>query len=172
MWVCPGSRACTKHLLKVDQGCPAEPDPSCNRIVICCALETDRFPHAGVSKVRLSRKAVPVSRSLGGGAEHAQALFVWNHMSGPNAMSNQMPRGSGHSVYARLWCSSVSVMRQRHKVVACLSRRARMAPVSPHAHRVRPLILGHSPGVSCLVSTHAFQRLPPDDPLGQTGPSH
>ena len=27
-----------------------EPDPGCNRILVCCALETDRFPHAGVSK--------------------------------------------------------------------------------------------------------------------------
>jgi hypothetical protein len=164
MWVFPGSRACTKHLSKVNQGCPTEPDPGCSRILVRCALETDRFPHAGVSKARLSRTAVPVSHPLGGGAEHAPCLFVRNRSWGPNTVSNQTPRGSGHHVYACRWCSSVSVLRQRHKGMACVMRLALMAPVSPHAHRVRPMFVDHSPGVS-FFSTYVFRTCPPDDPL-------
>ena len=56
-------------------------------------------------------------------------------------------------------------LRPCHKVVACLLRLARMAPVSPHAHRVRPISVLHSPGVPCFLSDHAFQRCPPDDPF-------
>jgi hypothetical protein len=50
-------------------------------------------------------------------------------------------------VYARRWCSSVSGSRPRHKGVACGARPARTAPVSPHAHRVRPSPQHHSIGV-------------------------
>jgi hypothetical protein len=164
MWVCPGARACTKHLLKVCQGCPAKPVPNCNYLRDNCALETDTYPHAGVSKVRFSRTAVLVSHSLGGGAEHAQSLFLRNPILGPDAVSNQTPRGSGRDVYTGRWCSSVSLVRQRHKGMACVMRLTRMAPVSPHAHRVRPSSQMHSIGVSCFPSDHAFQRCPPDDP--------
>ena len=157
MWVCPGSCACTKHLLKVNQGCPIESDPGCSRRLVCCALETDRFPHAGVSKVGLSRMAVPVSHSLGGGAEHGSFLFFRNRMSGPNALSHQTPQGSGMmpdrsqpGVYACRGCSSVSRKRRCHTGLACLSRPARTAPVSPQAPRVRPIVVSHSPGVFLL----------------------
>ena len=91
--------------------------------------------------------AVPVSRSLGGGAVHAHALFFRNRLSGPDAVSNHTPRGSGQPVYAGRWCSPVSVLRPRHTGMACVMRLARMAPVSPHAHHVRPSSARHSLGV-------------------------
>jgi hypothetical protein len=160
MEVCSGSRACTKHLSKVNQASPTESEPSCRCLLDKGALETDRCPHTGVSKVGLSRMAVPVSCSLGGGAEHAHCLFIRNRTSGPDAVSNQTPRGSGHDVYARQWCSSVSQSRQRHKGMTCLSRLAHMAPVSPHAHRVRPIFVEHSIGVSFLSSVDVFQKMP------------
>ena len=133
-------------------------------LLVSCALETDRFPHAGVSKVGLTRLGIPVSQSLGGGAEHAASLFIRNRTLGPDAVSNQTPRGSGHDVYAGRWCSSVSGLRQCHNGMACVMRLARMAPVSLHAHHVRPSSQGHSIGVSCFPSDHAFQRCPPADP--------
>jgi hypothetical protein len=153
MWVCPGSRACTKHLLKVNQGCPTEsrtpaatePLPAAPEKLIGSLMPASQ-------KVRLNPTAIPVSPSLGGGAEHAHSLLIRDRYSGPDAVSNQTPWGSGRDVYARRWCSSVSVMRPRHKGMACLLRLTRMAPVSPHAHRVRPSSVLHSIGVSCFPS--------------------
>ena len=55
--------------------------------------------------------AVPVSYSLGGGAEHAHCPFIRNQSFGPNGMSNQCARGSGHNVYARWWCSPLPAQR-------------------------------------------------------------
>ncbi len=136
------------------------PDPGCNRVFISCALETDRFPHAGVSKVRLSRTAVPVSHSLGGGAEHAHGILLRNRILGPGAMSNQMPRGSGHNVYACRWCSSISHTRQRHKGVTCLLRRALMAPVSQQAHRVRPIVFSSLHWSVFFMMSICFSRMP------------
>jgi hypothetical protein len=39
--------------------------------------------------------AIPVSQSLGGGAEHAQSMFIRNRSSGPDAVSNQSHGGPG-----------------------------------------------------------------------------
>jgi hypothetical protein len=67
-----GSCACTTHLLKVGQGDPAKPDPNCNYLRDNCALETDRFPHTGVSKgeAQSSRLSQLVIRSGEGQNTH------------------------------------------------------------------------------------------------------
>ena len=108
---------------------------------------------------------IPVSDSLGGGAEHVHCMCIRNRYWGPNAVSNQMPRGSGCDVYARWWCSSVSDLRQRHKVMACVMRLTRMAPVSPQAHCVRPISVVHPIGVYCCTQITLFKNaLLTDDP--------
>lgn len=52
-------------------------------------------------KVRLSRLTIPVSYSLGGGAEHVQCLCIRNRYQGPKALSNQTAQGSGFMLCLR-----------------------------------------------------------------------
>jgi len=115
-------------------------------------------------KVRLTLTGIPVSHSLGGGAEHGQCLCIRNRYWEPNAVSNQMPRGSGCDVYARRWCSSVLHSRQRHKVMACVLRLTRMAPVSPQTHCVRPISVVHPIGVYVFTQITLFKDALPGIP--------
>ena len=74
MRVCPGLTRLHQTAIEGQPGLPGrKPDPSCNSPHVCCALETDRCPHTGVAKVRLTPKGILVRHSLGGGAEHAQS---------------------------------------------------------------------------------------------------
>jgi hypothetical protein len=162
MWACPGSRACTKHLLKVNQGCPTRSRPLAATAPLPAAPEKLIGALMPASqKVGLNLMVIPVRQSLGGGAEHAQCLFVRNRYSGPNAVSNQTPRGSGPDVYARWWCSSVSAMRQRHKGVACVMR----LPVWPqlaHTLTAFALFLSCTPWVSLFFSSRVFNDYLPE----------
>jgi hypothetical protein len=117
------------------------------------------FPAA--QGVWLSRTAVRVSRSLGGGAELVRHLLGRHHL-GPNEVSNQWVRGSGLMSTQTGGARRAPCRAPASQWDGLRMRLAVRAPVSPHAHRVRPYPRGvlrvlHG-GLSCR--THPLLSCP------------
>ncbi len=96
MRVGSGSRACTKHLVKVNQSSPGK-----NRTPAATVLLSAAPENLIGSLVPASQKwgsavtAVPVSHWLGGGAEHAHRPCIRNQSLGRTECLINAPEGSG-----------------------------------------------------------------------------